>query len=170
MNGYYAAGMLAGILAVAVYMGVKQRRERAPRYDERQALSRARAGNMAFWLLAALLLIDGFLGELGVRWATPFVEMATLALAAGTAYVLRCVWTDAYFALKEKPRAYVCLFAVALAINAASSGMAIASGELLEDGLLTFRFLNLMIVLMFASLLAAIGLRRLRDRREEGEA
>ena len=170
MGGYYAAGMLAGIWAVAVYMGVKQRRERAARYDERQALSRVRAGNMAFWLLAALLLIDGFLGEMGVRWATPFVEMATLALAAGTAYVLRCVWTDAYFALKEKPRAYVCLFAVALAVNAASGVMAIAGGELLEDGLLTFRFLNLAITLMFAALLAAIGIKRRRARREEDEA
>ena len=64
----------------------------------------------------------------------------------------------------------MCLFAVALAINAASGGMAIASGELLEDGLLTFRFLNLMIVLMFASLPAAIALRQSKARREEGEA
>ena len=37
MNAWFAGGVLAGILAVAIYGIWKKRKESAPRYDERQA-------------------------------------------------------------------------------------------------------------------------------------
>ena len=43
MNAWFAGGVLAGILAVAIYGIWKKRKENGPRYDERQAQARANA-------------------------------------------------------------------------------------------------------------------------------
>ena len=60
MNAWFAGGVLAGILAVAIYGVLKKRKESAPRYDERQAQARANAAKLALEVLAALMLLNGF--------------------------------------------------------------------------------------------------------------
>ena len=63
MNAWFAGGVLAGILAVAIYGVLKKRKESAPRYDERQAQARANAAKLALEVLAALMLVNGFVRE-----------------------------------------------------------------------------------------------------------
>lgn len=170
MNAWFAGGALAGILAVAIYGAIKKRRESAPRYDERQAQARANAAKLALEVLAALMLLNGFVREAWqFAWAGPFLETVVLLLIAGTVYVLRCVWTDAYFALREKPKTWGRIFVAMLVVNAALGIMVILDGELVEDGLLTFPAANLLIAVMFASLLITMALKRRRDAREEAE-
>ena len=120
MNAWFAGGVLAGILAVAIYGVLKKRRESAPRYDERQAQARANAAKLALEALAALMLVNGFVREAWqFAWAGPFLEAVVLLLIAGTVYVLRCVWTDAYFALREKPKTWGRIFVAMLVVNVA---------------------------------------------------
>ena len=139
MNAWFAGGVLAGILAVAIYGVLKKRKESAPRYDERQAQARANAAKLALEVLAALMLVNGFVREAWqFAWAGPFMETVVLLLIAGTVYVLRCVWTDAYFALREKPKTWGRIFAAMLVVNAALGVMVILDGDMVEDGLLTF--------------------------------
>ena len=115
MNAWFAGGVLAGILAVAIYGVLKKRKESAPRYDERQAQARANAAKLALEVLAALMLVNGFVREAWqFAWAGPFMETVVLLLIAGTVYVLRCVWTDAYFALREKPKTWGRIFVAML--------------------------------------------------------
>ena len=171
MNAWFAGGVLAGILAVAIYGIWKTRKESAPRYDERQAQARANAAKLALEVLAALMLVNGFVREAWqFAWAGPFMETVVLLLIAGTVYVLRCVWTDAYFALREKPKTWGRIFAAMLVINAALGVMVILDGDMVEDGLLTFPAANLLIAAMFAALLITMALKRRRDAREEAEA
>ena len=171
MNAWFAGGVLAGILAVAIYGIWKKRKENAPRYDERQAQARANAAKLALEVLSALMLVNGFVREAWqFAWAGPFMETVVLLLIAGTVYVLRCVWTDAYFALREKPKTWGRIFAAMLVVNAALGVMVILDGDMVEDGLLTFPAANLLIAVMFASLLITMALKRRRDAREEAEA
>ena len=143
MNAWFAGGVLAGILAVAIYGVLKKRKESAPRYDERQAQARANAAKLALEVLAALMLVNGFVREAWqFAWAGPFLETVVLLLIAGTVYVLRCVWMDAYFALREKPKTWGRVFIAMLLVNAALGIMVILDGELVEDGLLTFPAAN----------------------------
>ena len=93
-----------------------------------------------------------------------------LLLIAGTVYVLRCVWTDAYFALREKPKTWGRIFAAMLVVNVALGVMVILDGDMVEDGLLTFPAANLLIAAMFAALLITMALKRRKDAREEAEA
>ena len=97
MNVSFAAGALVGILLVILFALWKKRRGTEPRYDERQVVARAKAAQLALGVLAALMLVNGFVREiLQTAWAGPFLEAGTLLMAAATVYVLRCVWTDAY--------------------------------------------------------------------------
>ena len=170
MNAWFAGGVLAGILAVAIYGVLKKRKESAPRYDERQAQARANAAKLALEVLAALMLVNGFVREAWqFAWAGPFLETVVLLLIAGTVYVLRCVWTDAYFALREKPKTWGRIFVAMLLVNAALGVMVILDGDMVEGGLLTFPAANLLIAAMFASLLITMALKRRRDAREEAE-
>ena len=116
------------------------------------------------------MLVNGFVREAWqFAWAGPFLETVVLLLIAGTVYVLRCVWTDAYFALREKPKTWGRVFIAMLLVNAALGIMVILDGELVEDGLLTFPAANLLIAAMFAALLITMALKRRRDAREEAE-
>ena len=169
MNAWFAGGVLAGILAVAIYGVLKKRKESAPRYDERQAQARANAAKLALEVLAALMLVNGFVREAWqFAWAGPFMETVVLLLIAGTVYVLRCVWTDAYFALREKPKTWGRIFVAMLVVNAALGVMVILDGDMVEDGLLTFPAANLLIAVMFASLLITMALKRRKVRGTRG--
>ena len=171
MNASFAAGALTGILVVVLLAVWKKRRGTMPRYDERQMVARAKAAQLALGVLAALMLVNGFVRELlQTAWAGPFMEAGTLLMAAATVYVLRCVWTDAYFSLRERPKIWARVFAVMLALNAALGIVAIVDGDVLEDGLLTYRAANLMIAAMFAALLIAVALKRRKNAREEADA
>ena len=170
MNVSFAAGALVGILLVILFALWKKRRGTEPRYDERQVVARAKAAQLALGVLAALMLVNGFVREiLQTAWAGPFLETVVLLLIAGTVYVLRCVWTDAYFALREKPKTWGRIFAAMLVVNVALGVMVILDGDMVEDGLLTFPAANLLIAVMFASLLITMALKRRRDAREEAE-
>ena len=79
MNAWFAGGVLAGILAVAIYGVWKKRKESAPRYDERQAQARANAAKLALEVLTALMLVNGFVREAWqFAWAGPFMETVVL--------------------------------------------------------------------------------------------
>ena len=170
MNVSFAAGTLVGILLVILFALWKKRRGTEPRYDERQVVARAKAAQLALGVLAALMLVNGFVREiLQTAWAGPFLEAGTLLMAAATVYVLRCVWTDAYFSLRERPKTWAHIFAVVMVLNAVLGIVSILRGEMVENGLLTFRAANPMLAAMFAVLLIALALKRRKDRREEAE-
>ena len=64
MNVSFAAGTLVGILLVILFALWKKRRGTEPRYDERQVVARAKAAQLALGVLAALMLVNGFVREI----------------------------------------------------------------------------------------------------------
>ena len=140
------------------------------KYDERQALSRARAGQMAFWMLAAMVSAGCLLREiLGRPWATPLAEEAILIFPPLTVWRVRCIWTDSDDTLNERQRhSWKWYLAGTIMCTLLGIGNIDRSG-VLEDGMLSYGWVWVPLALGYLALVIAMLLRRRKDRREEAE-
>ena len=141
------------------------------KYDERQALSRARAGQMAFWILAALVAASCLLREiLGRPWATPLAEEVILIFPPLVAWRVRCIWTDADAPLYDRQRRSLGLDIASIVTSLVLGIQGIRRGlKAEENGMLTEECAWLLFALGFGAILIASALRRRKDRREEAE-
>lgn len=140
----------------------------ADRFDERQVIARAKAGNMAFCILLMTLFANWGLKILfGRAWATPDAEVSVLIAPAFGAYVARCIYTGAYFQLREDGRWFKWLCAGWVALGAAVAWQTISRGSLIEDGMLTSDCSTPLLALIYLAALVAMALKRVKDRREE---
>ena len=140
------------------------------KYDERQALSRARAGQMAFWILAALVAASCLLREiLGRPWATPFAEEVILIFPPLVAWRVRCIWTDADAPLHGRQQRSLGLDIASIVTSLLLGIQGIRRGLTAENGMLTEECAWLLGALGLGAILIASALRRRKDRREEAE-
>ena len=140
--------------------------KKADRFDERQAIARAKAGNMAFCILLMTLFAScGLRVLLGREWATPGVG----ALIAIGAYIARCIYTGAFFGLRESGRTFLWLCVAWVVFGAAVVVRAFSRGGLLVDGMLTDDCLSILVALIYLAALVAMALKRRRNAREEAE-
>lgn len=140
------------------------------KYDERQALSRARAGQMAFWILAALVAASCLLREiLGRPWATPLAEEVILIFPPLVAWRVRCIWTDADAPLYDRQRRSLGLDIASIVTSLVLGIQGIRRGLTAENGMLTEECAWLLFALGFGAILIASALRRRKDAREEAE-
>ena len=140
------------------------------KYDERQALSRARAGQMAFWILAALVAASCLLREiLGRPWATPLAELGILVIPPGSAWRVRCIWTDADAPLYDRQRRSLGLDIASIVTSLVLGIQGIRRGLTAENGMLTEECAWLLFALGSGAILIASALRRRKDAREEAE-
>ena len=95
----------------------------------------------------------------------------TICLAVSLCvFAVTCILKDAYLSLREKPRTVMTMFALLTLINLGFGGMYAYSGDLIEDGVLTFRAVNP--IIGFATLVILIVYivnHLLRSREEEAE-
>ena len=140
------------------------------KFDERQMLARAKAGNMGFCILLITLIPNWGLKILfGRAWATPDAEVAVLTAPALGAYVVRCIYTGAYFNLREDDRGFKWLCAAWVALGAVAAWRTISRGSLIEGGMLTGDCVTPLLALIYLAALVAIALKRRKDAREEAE-
>lgn len=174
VSSAYLIGLIAGLVAVAAaftIMGAKKGRSAPYRYDERQTLARLKAYRAAFFTLIAYLLINELVKSLlDMRWGEALVEPFIGICAALTLFVILCVFSDAYFALNEKRPFYMKLFAAAIVVNAVPIVMNIADGEgFTTNGLVNFHVMNIVILVMFALIIASLAVKAALDRRTKAE-
>ena len=82
--------------------------KKADRFDERQVIARAKAGNMAFFILMMTLFAScGLRVLLGREWATPGIGVLIAICPAVGAYIARCIYTGAFFGLREDGRMFL---------------------------------------------------------------
>ncbi len=138
------------------------------KFDERQMLARARAGNMGFFILLITLSASCSLRLLlGREWASPEAELSVLIAPAFGAYVARCIYTGAYFQLREDGRWFKWLCAGWVALGAVAAWRTISRGSLIEGGMLTSDCSTPLLALIYLAALVAMALKRVKDRREE---
>lgn len=161
-----AAGIAAGVLVVVLLF---KKRILDCTFDERQERARGVAFKYGFFALMFSIILYGILDMALGRWCDAMAG-ASLCLCAGlTVFAVTCIVKDAYLSLKENPRNIMTLFAVISVVNIAFGAVHILDGDMVENGILTFRCTNLVVGLMTTVVLAVYIVNFLLGRRD-GEA
>jgi len=86
-----------------------------------------------------------------------------------TVFAVECIRKDAYLSLKERPWQVMTLFAILAAVNLGIGALNLHSGEVVENGVLTFRAINPMVGVMMLLVLAIYAVKHLQDGSEMEE-
>ena len=161
-----SAGLLAGLLFVALLF---KKKILDMHFDERQELARGKAFQYGFLTLLATTYAYGVSDILFGRWCDVLAGVS-ICLAAGLCvFAVTCILKDAYLSLREKPWVVMTMFALLTLLNLGFGVMHGLHGELVEDGVLTFRAVNPILgAATLLILIVYIADHLLRDRAEEG--
>ena len=159
----YLAGILAGIMAAAVVTAIltavrkKQGRPKSE-YDERQMAARG----VAYRVNTGVEAIWGPSAKPGVSaWMLIFLSIGV--------FIVACVRKDAYFAVAQNPRTYLWLFGAVVLCQIPNFLLQLRSGDLVEDGLLTWNALSPACGVLFGVMFVCMLVRLRRQKREEQE-
>lgn len=162
-----SVGILAGLFVIVLLF---RKKVLDMHFDERQERARGKAFQYGFFTLLISAYVYGVSDMLLGRWCD-VVAGITLCVAVGLCvFAITCILKDAYLSLREKPRTVMTMFALMTVINLGLGGMYAYSGDLVEDGVLTFRAVNP--IIGFATLVILIVYivnHLLRSREEEAE-
>lgn len=162
-----SVGILAGLFVVALLF---KKKVLDMHFDERQERARGKAFQYGFFTFIITTYAYGLSDVILGTWCDVLAGV-TLCLAVSLCvFAVTCILKGAYLSLREKPRTVMTMFALLSLINLGFGGMYAYSGELIEDGVLTFRAVNP--IIGFATLVILIVYivnHLLRSREEEAE-
>ncbi len=162
-----AAGLLAGL---AFIMSLFKKKVLDMHFDERQERARGKAFQYGFFTLLIAAYAYGISDVLLGRWCDVLTGVTLCIALALCVFAVTCILKDAYLSLREKPRTVMTMFALLSTINLLFGGMYALSGDLVEDGVLTFRAVNPIIgAAILVILIVYIVNYLLRPRDEEAE-
>ena len=162
-----AAGLLAGL---AFIMSLFKKKVLDMHFDERQERARGKAFQYGFFTLLIAAYAYGISDVLLGRWCDVLTGVTLCIALALCVFAVTCILKDAYLSLREKPRTVMTMFALLSTINLLFGGMYALSGDLVEDGVLTFRAVNPIIgAAVLVILIVYIVNYLLRPRDEEAE-
>lgn len=170
----YVAGVLVGIgsaaVVIAVMAAVRKKQGRPkPEYDERQMAARGVAYRWAFLTLMLSLAVNTGVEAIWGPWAKPGVSAWMLIFLSIGVFIVACVRKDAYFAVAQNPRTYLWLFGAVVLCQIPNFLLQLRSGDLVEDGLLTWNALSPASGALFL-VLTVCAIVRLRRQREDDES
>lgn len=174
MDSYHMGvvfGILVGVIAAAALLAfLFKKKVLDMHFDERQELARGKAFQYGFFTLMIAAYVYGTSDVIFGRWCDVLTGV-TICIAAGICvFAVTCILKDAYLSLREKPRTVMTMFALLTAVNLGFGAMYAYSGDLVEDGVLTFRAVNP--IIGFATLVILVVYivnHLLRCREEEAE-
>lgn len=140
-------GVLAGILVgLAVGIGIVallfKGRVLDVTFDERQQRARGQAYKAGFFTMLGTSVIYGFSETFVGKWCETVTGIMVCICVSVVVFAVICVRKEAYLSLKERPKRVMILFAALAVVNLSFGGIYYAEGELIVDGLLTFRAIN----------------------------
>lgn len=162
-----SVGIIAGLFVVALLF---KKKVLDMHFDERQERARGKAFQYGFFTLLASTYVYGISDVMFGRWCDVLAGVTICLAISLCVFAITCILKDAYLSLREKPRTVMTMFALLSAVNLGFGGISAASGELMENGVLTFRATNP--IIGFATLVILIVYivnHLLRSREEEAE-
>ena len=162
-----AAGLLAGLAFIKFLF---KKKVLDMHFDERQERARGKAFQYGFFTLLIAAYAYGVSDVLLGRWCDVLTGVTLCVALSLCVFAVTCILKDAYLSLREKPRTVMTMFALLSTINLGFGGMYALSGDLVEDGVLTFRAVNPIIgAAVLVILIVYIVNYLLRPRDEEAE-
>ncbi|MDO5111081.1 MAG: hypothetical protein Q4E65_02130 [Clostridia bacterium] len=171
----YIWGMVVGMAVCILLFGViayivrKRTGVNKREYDERQKLAQGTAYKYAFFTAIGYACAVGVFDQMtGIRWCDT-MTCAFLGICVSTlVFATICIWQDAYMSFREPPRNTYLIMGLIMLANLGSASMYLhASDSMVENGMLTYRCVNLVIAVMLAVIIAMMALKRALDRRKE---
>ena len=174
MDHYHAGimvGLAAGIVAGLIFVAFLFRKKVLDcHFDERQELARGKAFQYGFFTLLISTYAYGTSDVVFGHWCDALAGVTICLAISLCVFAVTCILKDAYLSLREKPRVVMTMFALLILINLGFGVMYGVSGDLVEDGVLTFRAVNPIIGLAtLVILIVYIVNHLLRSREEEAE-
>lgn len=173
VNKYMLGGILVGIvvgliLVVLILISSTNDGRLKREYDERQEVVRGRGFKYGFF---TIMLCNGLYGLLASSFEIQFMDvsvaMISCAIIGIIVYVSYCIWNDGYFSINENPRRLVVIFVVTAVMNVLMFLMNVLHGEVIVDGVVTFRIVNLLVAIMSFLVLGVLFLKKVVDKRED---
>jgi len=174
MDHYHAGiavGLAAGIVAGLIFVAFLFRKKVLDcHFDERQELARGKAFQYGFFTLLISTYVYGTSDVVFGHWCDALAGVTICLAVSLCVFAVTCILKDAYLSLREKPRVVMTMFALLTLINLGFGVMYGVSGDLVEDGVLTFRAVNPIIgTATLVILIVYIINHLLRSREEEAE-
>lgn len=172
MNSGYMLGVLCGglisIILVAVLLRLTKKDGSIKcKYDERQQAVRGRGFKYGFFTLMFYDLVYAWIDEiLGRRYFENSVGMFVGIFLGVLVYVSYCIWHEGYFSLNENPKKVLIVFAVIAIMNFAVFAVQLNRGNVIENGILTFRCVNLLCGIMFLIVFGVLLIKAICNKKE----
>ena len=135
----------------------------------RQMAARGMAYRWAFLTLMLSLAVNTGVEAIWGPWAKPGVSAWMLIFLSIGVFIVACVRKDAYFAVAQNPRTYLWLFGAVVLCQIPNFLLQLRSGDLVEDGLLTWNALSPACGVLFGVMFVCMLVRLRRQKREEQE-
>ena len=160
------AGLAIGLLVVALLF---RKKVLDCTFDERQERARGVAFRYGFFTLMGSVFLYGA-SELALgRWCDAMAGGCLCIAVSITVFAVICILKDAYLSLRERPWKIIVLFLALSLFNLGLGTVQLLRRGLLEDGVLSFRAVNLICGVMTLVILAVYLVNFSLERREEAE-
>ena len=170
MKGLELFGLLLRIFFILFFVALavrKRKGELPPQYDERQLLLRGRAYRSAFWVLVAYICANGMFNFIAKTvWADAMTSSFVGICLAITIFIVVCIKRDAYFPVNQQSGFYLGLLVFITLSNLATGVIRLLHerDSFFTGGALNYNVMPFVIFAMFATVLAALMIRRLRAK------
>ena len=159
-------GFASGILIAAVLLAFLMKKKVVDTsFDERQERARGIAFKYGFITLLACVVLYGLSDILLGRWCDAFTGGMICICIALTVFAGVCIRKDAYLSLNERPKNIVLLIVAGAVMNLALGLIPVFNGELMEDGIVSFRAANLIAGVALLVILIIFVVKLSADRR-----
>ena len=164
-------GLIVGLLIyfIAIKATRKYRFGNKPDYDERQKIEQGKAYKTGFFtmmLFSCIYLCMEVLLENGIPFA-PGVGSFIIIFLGAFSFATHAIFSDCYISTNERPIRKKIIFAVIGIVNIAVSIINIFRGELIENGILSVKAINLLCGLLMLVLVCEILIKERLDVKRE---
>ncbi len=135
-------------------------------YDERQILARGRAFMWGFFSLMICLMVYGLTDMLIEPWCDTLTGCIICICVALIVFAVICIRQDAFAGIGQKRKRNLTVLLVLTAANLLFGVSHIIDGDLLRDGVLSFRSVSLIVGATTGLVLLVYWFHGLRDRGE----
>ena len=177
---FFAIGFIAGLVLVFIVcfiiriVSVKllKKSKKQFEYDERQMAARGKASTigftvLCFWQILTMCIDISF----GTLFMTPALWNFCGLIAGITAFVITCIWKDAYFTQSNKKTGFIIFIIIMTIINIViffiNGGI---NKAITEEGLLGTPFTNLFAAIMLLIITINLIVKICKDKKNDTEA
>lgn len=163
---------LSTIVIIILWVLASKRRERknGEQFDERQTIARSKAAQASFFSMLAYYWCYLLTIWFEVEWCD-YDFGIMLGIMLGTAVFALCaIWNDAFFAIDESGKGRYILFSILALVFAGDSFVVIYRNRVISEGKLTGFAMNIVVTIIYVSMLLTLVLRKWLRRRKESAA